>query len=353
MKKVFLESHNVKNLASGFGIFNYQLIKSFSKLNSPELELTLNVKNPSKFKEEFGDAFRYKQYIDIQRHKIFRVRKKYDVWHCLNQNIRVEPMQKPGKYILTVHDVNFAEDEQNKSNLERSARFRRKLEKADVITYISNYAKEQTYRNFNMPKVEEHIIYNGNPITEFLDITQYISEIPIDKPFFYSLGDFLEKKNFESLVKMMKEIPEYNLIISGNNQKPYGDKIKNLIQELGLENQVFLTGRVSELGKQFYLKNCQAFLFPSIGEGFGLPPIEAMRFGKPVFLSDLASLPEIGGEAAFYWENFEPEYMKNLLYEKLNLFQNDKEFYQQKLKERAAFFNWDNAASAYLEIYKS
>lgn len=353
MRKVFLECHNIKNLTSGFGIFNYELIKAFAKINPSDLELTLNVKHLSKFRQEFGNTFNYKQYIDFQRHKIFRVRKHYDVWHAMNQNIRVEPMFTPKKYVLTVHDVNFAEDEQTKKNLGRSARFRDKLKRADVITYISNYAKEQAYRNFDMPKVEEHIIYNGNPITEFLDTSSYVPEIPTDKPFFYSIGDFLEKKNFESLINMMKEIPSHKLIISGNNQKPYGEKIKNLIDELNLQNQVFLTGRVTELGKQYYMKNCKAFLFPSVGEGFGLPPIEAMRFGKPVFLSDLASLPEIGGDAAFYWDNFEPVYMKEILFGKLNTFESDMEFWMSKLKERAAFFSWDNSAKAYLEIYRS
>ncbi|MGB6082964.1 glycosyltransferase family 4 protein [Moheibacter sp.] len=353
MKKVFLESHNVKNLASGFGIFNYELIKAFAKINPSDLELTLNLKKIAPFRNEFGDKFVYKQYIDFQRHAVFRVRKKYDVWHCMNQNIRVEPMQKPGKYILTVHDVNFAEDEQTTKNIQRSVRFREKLKRADMITYISEYAKAQTYRNFEVPAVEDRIIYNGNPITTFLDTADYISEVPVDKPFFYSIGDFLEKKNFESLVRMMKEITEYNLIISGSNQKAYGDKIRSLISELKLENRVFLTGRVSEGGKQFYLKNCTAFLFPSIGEGFGLPPIEAMRFGKPVFLSNLASLPEIGGNAAFYWENFEPDYMKEFLFEKLNDFEQNSEIYISKLKERAAFFNWDDAAKAYLECFRN
>lgn len=353
MKTVFLESHNVKNLASGFGIFNYELIKGFAKLDTSDLELTLNLKHPSQFKKEFGGKFKYKQYLGFQRHRIFRVRNTYDVWHCMNQNIRVEPMFSPGKYILTVHDVNFAEDEQTKKNRERSELFRHKLERADLITYISEYAKEQTYRNFDVPKVEERIIYNGNPITEILNTSDFISEVPLDKPYFYSIGDFLEKKNFESLVQMMKGIAEYNLIISGNNQKSYGDRIRNLIHELGLENQVFLTGRVSETAKQFYMKNCEAFLFPSIAEGFGLPPIEAMRFGKPVFLSDLASLPEIGGDVAFYWDNFDPDYMKDLLFEKLNLYQNDQKFYEDKLKERAAFFNWDDAAKAYLECYRN
>ena len=89
---------------------------------------------------------------------------------------------------------------------------------------------------------------------------------------------------------MMKLIKDYNLIISGNNDKEYGQVIKKLIRDNNLENQVFLTGKVSDEGKQFYMKNCKAFLFPSIREGFGLPPIEAMRFGKPVFLSDKTSI---------------------------------------------------------------
>jgi glycosyltransferase involved in cell wall biosynthesis len=90
-----------------------------------------------------------------------------------------------------------------------------------------------------------------------------------------------------------------------------------------------------------------------MGEGFGLPPVEAMHFGKPVFLSDLASLPEIGGDAAFYWRNFDPAEMKNVLFEKLNKFQNQQEIYTQKLIERAEFFSWENAAKAYLECYRN
>lgn len=351
VKKVFLESHNVKNLASGFGIFNYELIKAFARINANDLEITLNLKNYSEFKNEFGDVFKYNLYSSLQRFDWWGVGGDYDVWHCANQNISVEPRKKPKKYILTVHDVNFAEEFEDEKD--KVKRFKEKLKRVDQITYISNYAKEQTHKYFSVPDVEEAIIYNGNPVSKFLDTSYFKVSVPIEKPFFYSIGAFIPKKNFESLIRMMKEVPDYNLIISGNNQNSYGGKIRELIDELDLQDRVFLTGRVSELEKQFYMKNCEAFLFPSIGEGFGLPPIEAMKFGKPVMLSNLGSLPEIGGDAAFYWDDFDPIYMKELLFEKLNEVNNNRKEYEQKFKARANFFNWEESAKAYLDCYRN
>lgn len=353
MKSIFLESHNLKNLSSGFGVFNYELIKAIAKLHPEDLDITLNLKHPNQLKSQFGTQFRYKKYIGLHRTKFFRTGRRYDVWHSMNQNTRIEPAKKQKKYILTIHDVNFAEDVQNKGNIERANRFKQKLKWADEITYISNYAKSQTHKHFEIPNCTEKIIYNGNPITSFIDTTTYQPEIAISKPYFYSIGDFLEKKNFTSIVRMMALIPDYQLILSGNDQKSYGETVKNLIAELHLEKRVLLTGRVSEQGKQYYLKNCEAFLFPSVAEGFGLPPIEAMSFGKPVFLSTLASLPEIGGDVAYYWEHFDPEYMKEELFQRLHEFHQNAAQFELKLKQRASFFSWDKAAELYLDRYRN
>jgi glycosyltransferase involved in cell wall biosynthesis len=100
------------------------------------------------------------------------------------------------------------------------------------------------------------------------------------------------------------------------------------------------------------MKNCTAFLFPSIREGFGLPPIEAMSFGKPVFLSDKTSLPEIGGEVSNYWTNFDPEYMKEVLLNGLSHFESNKIEIETLLKKRAASFDWKVAAAQYFDVYK-
>lgn len=348
---VFLESHNINNKAGGLGTFNYQLIKALSKLETQNLDITLNAKHPEILKKEFGNTFNYSKYSSLERHFIFRKKKKYDIWHSLNQNTKVEPFFKPNKYILTVHDVNFVEEVSSNMNHKANKKFIAKLKRADVITYISEFAKKQTHQYFDVPNIPEYIIYNGNPSETKIENNTFKPSFELNKPFFYSIGDFIPRKNFLSIVKMMEKIEGYVLILSGNNDKEYGREIESYITANKLNNKVILTGKVSDEAKQYYMQNCTAFLFPSIREGFGLPPIEAMKFDKPVFLSNLTSLPEIGGDAAFYWDNFDPNYMKDFLFSNLEAFNTNKPFYLEKIRTRASFFSWEKAAKEYLELY--
>ncbi|MBE8723935.1 glycosyltransferase family 4 protein [Flavobacterium hungaricum] len=349
-KTVFLETHNINNRATGLGTFNYELIKGLEQLSFENLELHLNSGEPGLLKNEFGDKFIYHKYWTFHRYKAFRSFDKYDLWHSVNQNSKLEP-RKTTNYLLTIHDVNFVEEISKDMNHKRNQLFIEKLKRATAITYISEFAKKQTHDYFEVPNIPEHIIYNGNPISTVLDTSDFTTAIPLDKPFFYTIGDFIERKNFTAIVNMMKFIKDFNLIISGNDTKIYGAIIRKLIDDNGLKNQVFLTGRVSDKAKQFYMKNCTAFLFPSIREGFGLPPIEAMSFGKPVFLSNKTSLPEIGGDAANYWENFDPEYMKDIVFEGLHNHESNTFEKEMLLKKRAATFDWKIAAAAYLKVY--
>ena len=106
---------------------------------------------------------------------------------------------------------------------------------------------------------------------------------------------------------------------------------------------------MTESDKAWYYKNCAAFVFPSIAEGFGLPVIEAMHFGKPVFLSKFTSLPEVGGNAAYYFDNFDAKHMQQIFKEGMQDFIARNR--ADEMLAQADKFSWEQAANQYLELY--
>lgn len=351
MPKIFLESHNIKNLNFGFGQFNYHLIKALSQEIPSDYNVTLYAKDIEKLQAEFGHTFSYKKYHSFRRYPFFRLRKKYDLWHSLNQNTKIEPYHSI-PYLLTIHDVNFMEELTGKKLDDKIALFKEKLHRSHAITYISNYAKTMTHKYFNVPNVKEYVIYNGSPNIN----TQQDFNTPkqaLKTPFLFTIGEVLEKKNFHTLVEMMVFLPEKQLFIAGKNSTEYANKILSLIEKSNLKNRVFLLGKISENDKNYYYKHCEAFVFPSLREGFGIPPIEAMSFGKPVFLSNKSSLPEVGGKHAFYWNNFDAKEMSSVYKKGIEDYNNHPEKKSKALISHAKYYSWESTAKQYLDVYKS
>lgn len=352
MKTVFLEAHNVKNKFSGFGQFNYHLIRALSQQETPGFKIMLNVKDVAGMKAEFGSKFKYRRYQSINRHKPFRIKKKYHLWHSLNQNIKIEPFFKI-PYVLTVHDIHFVTEGTPTLQQKLREKFKAKLNRATAIVYISEFAKKDTHKHFNVPSVPEFVIYNGNTITDISIPDSFEPGKETPEKFLFSIGDFSERKNFKSLVSMLPFLPNYNLVLAGNNSSIYADQLTQLAEDLGVAKRVIQTGKIGDTEKKYYLSKCTAFVFPSHREGFGIPPIEAMRFGKPVFISNNTSLPEIGGEHSFYWDHYEPQYMAGTLKNGMEKFNNNEEFYSNWYIERAKSFNWNSTAKAYIKVYQS
>lgn len=355
-KRIFLETHNIKKLHTGFGQFNFNLAKALSHetefLN--EHEVILNCNNDI-VKKALGARVSYNTYLPITRYPLFRIKKNFNLWHSVNQNTKIEPASFSVPYLLTVHDVNFLEEEKGEKLDFRINKFKDKIKRSDAIVYISEYAKASTHAHFDIPNIPEYVIYNGNNLNyscanHFEDsCTGFIPQ----KPFIFSIGQVVEKKNFHTLIDMLRFLPDIQLVIAGEMKTEYAEILKQKIEHYRLENRVFLVGTISESDKIYYYKNCLAFAFPSLREGFGLPVLEAMTFGKPVFLSNKTSLPEIGGKHAFYWENFDPEAMADVFVEGINCYMQDKEYYALAYKKRAQKFTWETAAKEYMSVYKS
>ena len=141
------------------------------------------------------------------------------------------------------------------------------------------------------------------------------------------------------------------MIIAGNKSAAYAGELQHKINELGLQERIFLPGIISEEDKFWMYDHCKAVLFPSRFEGMGFPPVEAMRFGKPVFASTYSSIPEVSEDHAYYWGNFEPEQMAKFFLQKIDEFYLDPTL-PDILNKHSQKFTWEANLKAYLALFE-
>ncbi len=269
-----------------------------------------------------------------------------DIFHAIHQDSPYYPVNKKTKFIFTVHDLNYIY--QRKDRPKKVAKYKKTLQKrldrADVVTFISEFARTDVLNNFKLDIKKTQVIYNG--------ISMGDEEVPPaflpTKKFLFTMGTVLPKKNFHVLVEMMKHLPRYQLVIAGINHSDYAKKIQEEITKNNLDEQIKLVGTIDEGHKFWYYKHATAFVFPSLFEGFGLPIVEAMSLGLPLFLSKETSIPEIGGSEAYYFDHFEAKYMAQVIEKGMSEFSEEK---KKKLIERSKIFSWQEAARAYLALY--
>ena len=226
-------------------------------------------------------------------------------------------------------------------------RFQRKIDRADHINYISSSTRNDVRKYFHID-LPERVIYNGATDLSGLRAERPARFSDLPEGFLFHISSLRPKKNVALLVDMMRHLPHERLVIAGDWQSGYGQMLQQKIAGLPTRNIVMLPN-VSEAEKAWLYSACKAFLYPSLCEGFGLPPIEAMHFGKPVFLSTLTSLPEIGGKEAFYWDTLLPLPMAERVETALSAFSPAQK--SEALKRNAARFDWDTCTEQYIRYY--
>lgn len=278
--------------------------------------------------------------------------RSFDIWHATYQNTHYMPMlNKRIKVVLSIHDLNFMYDE--KKSDAKKQKYLKYLQglinRADVIICISEFSKKDVLQHCDVKNKPLFVIHNG---TNMLDKPELSSgSYKPKKPFLFSIGVINRKKNYHVLLPLLKR-NTMELVIAGKfDDSNYLSLLTKKSKELGVEENVHLLGRISENEKAWYFNHCNAFAFPSISEGFGLPVVEAMSCGKPLFLSDKTALPEIGGDVSFYFRDFQPDHMEEVF--RIGMSQYANEDFQKKIKERALGFNWHKAARQYLDVYRS
>lgn len=262
--------------------------------------------------------------------------------------------------VSMVHDIAFL-----RNPLDVSPRIRRFYEKwmprfikeADHIITVSAFSKKELIAGYGLKPDKVSVVYNGvsssfHPVTEDVK-TQVRSKYFDGCPFFLYLGAIHPRKNLTTLIRAFEKFKntnksDYCLVIAGRPSW-YTREIFQAAEKSRFRNDIHLTGFVEDEAARKFIASAEALVYPSRYEGFGLPVIEAMASGTPVICSHIASLPEVAGDAALYFNPGESDELAH----HLERIRTDKEIRPQLVAsgfERIKRFSWDEASASIYDI---
>jgi glycosyltransferase involved in cell wall biosynthesis len=180
-------------------------------------------------------------------------------------------------------------------------------------------------------------------------------EYNMNNPFILYIGGFSSRKNVKALITAFSKIykkldKDYNLVIVGAT-RDQGQYLSEFSNNLELASKIIFTGFVPEDHLPILYNGCNAFVYPSIYEGFGLPPLEAMNCGTPVITSNLTSIPEVVGDAGMLINPYNETELQDAILKMLGD-ENLRNDFIRKGLIRAKDFSWKATAEKTFEVYK-
>lgn len=253
--------------------------------------------------------------------------------------------------ILTIHDLMPRMKMYFGENWSKSVHW------MDTIITDSEYTKSDIINSYNVNPDTIKVVYPGLfklNVKSSGEISNKIRKI-IERPYIMTVSTLRAYKNMLGLVKgfcLFKELnvnSDINLIIVGKKNNN-DNVIKEIMKVCGERKDVIFTGYVTDSELAYLYKNSLATGFVSFYEGFGLPVLESLSFGKTVICSDRTSLPEVGGDAVEYCNPYEIESIENAI-EKVVLNDNYRRELEKRALIQAAKFSYNKAARETLELY--
>lgn len=238
------------------------------------------------------------------------------------------------------------------------------MKKADKIITISNYTKYDLINETGISSDKIETIYLGVDeqfrVLPQEEVENIKKKYNLPEKFILYVGSEQSRKNFPMLIKAFKKLlKDFNLqniklvkvgrpqISTSQRQKTF-----NLIYQLNLQKDIIFIDYVSEEDLTSIYNAASLFVFPSLYEGFGLPPLEAMACGTPVITSNVTSIPEVVGDGGILIDPYDIKNLANAMYEMLTNNGLSDEMIKKGLN-RAKIFRWEKTANETLKVYNN
>ena len=360
--KIAIDVRDADGEKTGKGFFTFGLVKAILAQDPFNQYLLYSDKPSNPFPKQDNLTFRH---IDKRGLK----------WHL--ETLKDLKSERPDLYIaptsfiipalaprwlrvaLVVHDLVaflFPRNHSKKAVFVERLTLRSALRKASKVFVVSENTQNDLINLFNYPKSQTVEIPCAPHDSYFDELNPKDSEkvrkkFNLPEKFILGVGTLEPRKNFANLIKsyiiVKRKYPEYKLVIGGKKGWKY-QELEQLVKLHHLEQDVLFLGYVKDEDLHHLYNLAEVFVFPSLYEGFGIPPLEAMASGCPVIASNTSSLPEVVGDAGLL---IDPRNSVKIADGIISLIENQqlRNMLVERGVHRSRKFTWDESAQKALE----
>ncbi len=275
------------------------------------------------------------------------------------------PPWSPCPVVVSIHDLSFEHLPQTfkrRSRLQLRLTVRRSARTAARIITLSEYTRQDLIDTYRLPAEKIQVVPLAAPpafapVHDDKELQRVRQTYGIEKDYILSVGSIQPRKNLRRLIEaysLLRADPTVGklpqLVLVGKNAWLYGETLQSL-KDRNAGASVVLTGYVPEADLPALYSGASCFIYPSYFEGFGLPPLEAMKCGAPVIVGNKTSLPEVVGDAALLVDPFDINAIAAAI-QQVTTNANLRSELSARGLVRAAHFDWKTTARQTLAVYE-
>jgi len=371
--RIGIDARFYGSVGKGLGRYTQKLIENLEKAvaQGPSLQYFVFLRKENfdeyqpknkNFQKVLAD---YRWYTFSEQINMPRILNKYnlDLVHFPHFNV---PLFYRGKFIITIHDlilIHFPTVRGTTLNpifywlkfLAYKIAIWSAIKRAEKIIAVSNFTKKDILKNYKIPKEKIKVTYEA--CDDFRETPagndeEILRRRGIIKPYLLYVGNAYPHKNLEKLIlafgKINKIKKDLHLVLAGREDYFYR-RLKKIVKKKNIKNIIF-TGFIPDGDLDSVYRNALLYVFPSLYEGFGLPPLEAMSKGTPVISSDHQCMREILEDSAYYFNGRKSDEITKAIIKVL-----DDEKLREKLTakgyEQIKKYSWEKMAGETLDAY--